>query len=64
MYNGKRVREARVEKGLSQRQLAFEIDSTKAQISKIENNIINKPRMSTLERIAKALEVQVQIFLN
>ena len=44
--------EARVEKGLTQEELAQKVGTTKSYISKIENNI-KEARVSTLQRIIK-----------
>lgn len=44
--------EARLEKGLTQEELAEKVGTTKSYISKIENNI-KEARVSTLQRIIK-----------
>ena len=47
---GAMIQEARLEKGLTQEELAFKVGTTKSYISKIENNI-KEARISTLQRI-------------
>ena len=47
---GALIHEARLEKGMTQEQLAEKIGTTKSYISKIENNI-KEVRLSTLKKI-------------
>ena len=49
---GALIHQARLEKGLSQEQLALRIGSTKSYISKIENNV-KEVRLSTLKKIVE-----------
>ena len=49
---GALIHEARIEKGLTQEELATKVGTTKSYISKIENNI-KEVRFSTLEKIVK-----------
>ena len=49
---GTLLREARLEKGLTQSELADKVGTTKSYISKIENNI-KEVRLSTLQRIVQ-----------
>jgi len=46
------LQEARLEKGLTQEELADKVGTTKSYISKIENNI-KEVRISTLQRIVE-----------
>lgn len=46
------IYEARLEKGLTQEQLAAKVGTTKSYISKIENNI-KEVRLSTLQKIVE-----------
>jgi ribosome-binding protein aMBF1 (putative translation factor) len=46
------IQEARLEKGLTQEELAEKVGTTKSYISKIENNI-KEVRLSTLQRIVE-----------
>ncbi len=49
---GALIHEARLEKGLTQEQLAEKVGTTKSYISKIENNI-KEVRFSTLKKIVE-----------
>ena len=49
---GALIHEARLEKGLTQEELAVKVGTTKSYISKIENNI-KEARISTLQRIVE-----------
>lgn len=49
---GALILEARLEKGLTQEELALKVGTTKSYISKIENNI-KEARISTLQRIVE-----------
>lgn len=53
----------RIEKNMSQRDLAKKIDSTQAVISRIETMEAN-PSIKTLKRIAKALDAKVEIKIS
>ncbi len=50
---GALLQEARLQKGLTQQELAEKAGTTKSYISKIENNI-KEVRISTLQKIVKA----------
>ncbi|MFN8429333.1 MAG: helix-turn-helix transcriptional regulator [Spirosomataceae bacterium] len=49
---GAMLQEARLEKGLTQEQLALKVGTTKSYISKIENDI-KEVRLSTLRKIVE-----------
>ncbi len=49
---GALIHEARLEKGLTQEELANKVGTTKSYISKIENNI-KEVRLSTLQKIVE-----------
>ena len=49
---GAMIHEARLEKGLTQEELAQRVGTTKSYISKIENNI-KEVRLSTLQKIVE-----------
>jgi ribosome-binding protein aMBF1 (putative translation factor) len=49
---GALIHEARIEKGLTQAELAEKVGTTKSYISKIENNV-KEVRLSTLQKIIK-----------
>ena len=50
---GALIHEARVEKGLTQEELADKVGTTKSYISKIENNL-KEVRISTLQKIVES----------
>ena len=54
------LREARIESGLSQEELAKKIHTTKSVISRIENHA-EDIRLSTLDKFAKALNKEIRI---
>ena len=49
---GALIHDARLEKGLTQEELALKVGTTKSYISKIENNI-KEARISTLQKIVE-----------
>jgi ribosome-binding protein aMBF1 (putative translation factor) len=49
---GAMIHEARIQKGLTQEELAEKIGTTKSYISKIENNV-KEARFSTLQKIVE-----------
>jgi transcriptional regulator with XRE-family HTH domain len=53
-----RIREIRKSRGLTQAQLAELLDVEQGEISKLERNDRN-PRLSTLQRVAEALSVEI-----
>lgn len=58
------IQEARLEKGMTQEQLASKVGTTKSYISKIENNV-KEVRISTLQRIVKiGLEGELQLSIK
>ena len=61
---GALIHEARVEKGLTQEQLAEKVGTTKSYISKIENNV-KEVRISTLKKIVElGLNGQLQLSIK
>jgi ribosome-binding protein aMBF1 (putative translation factor) len=61
---GALIHEARVEKGLTQEQLAEKVGTTKSYISKIENNV-KEVRLSTLQKIVElGLGGQLQLSIK
>jgi len=61
---GALIQEARVEKGLTQEQLAEKVGTTKSYISKIENNV-KEVRISTLQKIVElGLDGQLQLSIK
>lgn len=53
-----RLKQARLKKGLTQEELAKVADVSQSSICYIERGKI--PRMDTLQKICKALEIQIQ----
>ncbi len=53
----------RIRKSLTQEQLAFEADLDRGTISKIETKKIS-PTIKTLEKIAKALDIETEVLLD
>lgn len=61
---GALIQKARVEKGLTQEQLAEKVGTTKSYISKIENNV-KEVRISTLQKIVElGLNGQLQLSIK
>lgn len=61
---GALLHEARLEKGLTQEELAQKVGTTKSYISKIENNV-KEVRISTLQRIVElGLGGQLQVSIK
>jgi ribosome-binding protein aMBF1 (putative translation factor) len=61
---GALIHEARLEKGLTQEELAYKVGTTKSYISKIENNL-KEVRISTLQRIVElGLGGQLQLSIK
>jgi len=61
---GALIHEARIEKGLTQKELAEKVGTTKSYISKIENNV-KEVRISTLQKIVElGLGGQLQLSIK
>jgi ribosome-binding protein aMBF1 (putative translation factor) len=61
---GALIHEARLEKGLTQEELAIKVGTTKSYISKIENNV-KEVRLSTLQKIIQlGLEGQLELSIK
>lgn len=61
---GAMILEARLEKGLTQEELAEKVGTTKSYISKIENNI-KEARLSTLQKIIElGLGGRLELFIK
>lgn len=56
---GKRIKEFRKEKGLTQEGLARKVDMPYTTLTKIESEVIKKPSIDTAQKIAKGLEVGI-----
>jgi DNA-binding Xre family transcriptional regulator len=58
------IQEARIEKGMTQEELAQKVGTTKSYISKIENNV-KEVRFSTLQKIVRiGLEGELQLSIK
>ena len=57
-----RIRQYRIEKGITQEELAFEINTSAAYISNIERGI-KKPSLQKLSEIADVMQVTVNDFI-
>lgn len=60
---GNRIKEIRTEKGLSQQELAAELDYEKSNMSRLESGTTN-PKIATLYRVAKALNIPLSELLE
>ena len=60
---GLRIRDLRIQRGLSQEQLANEADIPLSQIGRIERGE-NNPTISTLFVIAKALDTDLKVLVD
>lgn len=53
---GERIKQLRIEKGLSQQEFAAMLEYEKSNMSRLESGKVN-PRIATLLEVAKALEI-------
>ena len=60
MEKGKRIKELRIQKGMTQEELAVKTEVSARSIQRIENGEV-APRTYTLQMIAKALEVDYSL---
>ena len=60
---GKRIQELRELKGVSQQDLAAKCNFEKSNMSRLESGRVN-PTLSTLEKIANALEISLSELFN
>lgn len=63
METGKLIKELRIEKGMTQEELADKTEVSTRTIQRIENGQVD-PRSYTLQMIAKALEVDFSLFTS
>jgi transcriptional regulator with XRE-family HTH domain len=63
-FNGQALKDARESRGLTQEQLAVAAGATFGTISKLERGAPGEPRLSTITKIAEALEVPVSQLLE
>jgi putative transcriptional regulator len=60
---GLRIKQLRMDKGMSQQELAAELDYEKSNMSRLESGTIN-PTIATLYRVAKALNITLSELLD
>ena len=60
---GKQIQKLRVVKGVSQQDIAAKCNFEKSNMSRLEAGRVN-PTLSTLEKVAKALEVELIEFFK
>jgi len=61
---GDNVQIIRRQKGLTQDKLARKADIPYATLTKLESNVVKKPSVQTVAKIARALEVQIEDLLK
>ena len=61
---GDNVQIIRRQKGLTQDKLARKADIPYATLTKLESNVVKKPSVQTVAKIAQALEVQIEDLLK
>lgn len=60
---GNRIKQIRTDKGLSQQELAAEMDYEKSNMSRLESGTIN-PTIATLYTVSKALNISLSELLD
>lgn len=61
---GNNVRRLRKKKGLSQEKLARRADISLNALSKIESGFVKKPSIQTVVKLARALEVSIDVLVR
>jgi len=61
---GGKIKKLRLEKDLTQEELARKADIPYATLLKIENDTVKNPTINTLQKLAQALEVSVDFLIN
>ncbi len=61
---GKSIQKVRLERKLTQEQLAIKAGIPYTTLAKIESGMVNNPRMKTLEKIANALAVTIDYLIK
>ena len=61
---GDKVRQIRKQKGLTQDQLARQCDIPYTTLTKLESNVITKPSIQTVEKVAKGLGMSIDELLK
>jgi transcriptional regulator with XRE-family HTH domain len=60
---GSRIKQIRTDKGISQQQLAADLDYEKSNMSRLESGTLN-PHIATLYKVARALGITLSELLN
>ncbi len=63
MKIGQRIKELRIKKGLSQIELAAELNYEKSNMSRLESGRVN-PKIATLHNVAKAFGIKLHELLD
>ncbi len=61
---GSKIKKLRLEKDMTQDELARKADIPYATLLKIENDTVKNPTINTLQKLAQALEVSVDFLIN
>lgn len=61
---GDKVRQIRNKQGLTQDQLARQCDIPYTTLTKLESNVITKPSIQTVEKVAKGLKITIDELLK
>lgn len=57
---GDNIKKIRKKKGLTQDKLARKADITYTTLTKLEENVVKKPSVQTVAKIAKALDINIE----
>ncbi len=60
MMIGDNVKKVRKKKGLTQDRLARKADIPYTTLTKLESNVVKKPSVQTIAKIARALEISIE----
>ena len=61
---GSKIKKLRLEKDMTQEELARKANIPYATLLKIENDTVKNPTINTLQKLAQALEVSVDFLIN
>lgn len=61
---GDNIKRLRKKKGLSQDNLARKADIPYTTLTKIESNVVKRPSVQNVHKIAKALGVEIEVLLK
>ncbi len=63
IFNGKKLKEFRKSKGLSQENLCYDLDLTSGHISRLESGKFLNPRLDTLYKFVSYFKVPLEDFV-